>query len=343
VVTTHLGALKTLASDVPGVINGSLEFDAEQLRPTFRFVKGVPGRSYGLAIARRLGVDSEVLAAAEALVPDGERSLDELLSQVEARARSLEEREREVAHRIADLETRELIVEQTESSHAIRERDLRRQERDAERQGRAAARKHLLDARSRVEEAIQLAQGESDAASRARRMVEDAARVEAEELEQLDAIDAPAAEAPTLEPGQRVRLGAGAAGTVLERRTDGKVLVAMGSVKVVVAPSDLTAVRGKPEPRPSAPRGDAPSAPDVPDEIDLRGLTGDEAQVATIAALDAAVVADKPMLRIIHGMGTGVVRNRVRDVLQSDRRVARFDFAPRQAGGTGVTIAELGQ
>lgn len=76
-------------------------------------------------------------------------------------------------------------------------------------------------------------------------------------------------------------------------------------------------------------------------EIDLRGTRGDEAAAITTAALDAAVLADHPYLRIIHGMGTGVVRESVRRVLAADRRVARFDFAPRNQGGTGVTIAEF--
>jgi DNA mismatch repair protein MutS2 len=79
----------------------------------------------------------------------------------------------------------------------------------------------------------------------------------------------------------------------------------------------------------------------VPLEIDLRGLTGDEAEQATIAAVDAAVLAEHPFLRIIHGMGTGVVRDRVRRVVSGDRRVTRFGFAPRNQGGTGVTIVEF--
>ena len=89
--TTHLGALKDLASHTPGVVNASLQFDAATLTPTYRFVKGVPGRSYGLAIARRLGVDAEVLADAETRVPDAERNLDALLAAVEERAREVRE------------------------------------------------------------------------------------------------------------------------------------------------------------------------------------------------------------------------------------------------------------
>ena len=85
-----------------------------------------------------------------------------------------------------------------------------------------------------------------------------------------------------------------------------------------------------------------PSPPSPPSlEIDLRGLTGDEAEMATVAAVDAAVLAEQPFLRIIHGMGTGVVRERVRRVVAGDRRVARFAFAPRNQGGTGVTIVEF--
>src|SRR5207302_9409665 len=97
--TTHLGALKQLAAETVGIVNASLQFDAETLTPTFRLLKGVPGRSYGLAIARRLGVASEVLDIAERAVPDRERTLDALLATVEARARELEARAGERAAR----------------------------------------------------------------------------------------------------------------------------------------------------------------------------------------------------------------------------------------------------
>jgi DNA mismatch repair protein MutS2 len=83
------------------------------------------------------------------------------------------------------------------------------------------------------------------------------------------------------------------------------------------------------------------STPAASLEIDLRGMTGDEAEVATVAAVDAAVLADQPFLRIIHGMGTGVVRDRVQRVVSQDRRVSRYSFAPRNQGGTGVTIVEF--
>src|SRR5207249_8633190 len=100
-----LGALKQLAAETVGIVNASLQFDAETLTPTYRLLKGVPGRSYGLAIATRLGVSPDVLAEAERAVPDAERTLDALLA-------SVEERGREIEARAAELDTRAAQIEQ---------------------------------------------------------------------------------------------------------------------------------------------------------------------------------------------------------------------------------------
>jgi DNA mismatch repair protein MutS2 len=105
--------------------------------------------------------------------------------------------------------------------------------------------------------------------------------------------------------------------------------------------AQLRVASGATAPLPRRPAAPPPAAPPASLELDLRGLTGDEAEQATIAAVDAAVLAEQPFLRIIHGMGTGVVRDRVRRVVSRDRRVARFEFAPRNQGGTGVTIVEF--
>jgi DNA mismatch repair protein MutS2 len=115
-------------------------------------------------------------------------------------------------------------------------------------------------------------------------------------------------------------------------------------MKMVVEPDQATRTAGERSQAatgPPHPPHPAPAATDSLLEIDLRGMTGDEAEMATVAAVDAAVLAEQPYLRIIHGMGTGVVRERVRRVISGDRRVARFGFAPRNQGGTGVTIVEF--
>jgi len=161
------------------------------------------------------------------------------------------------------------------------------------------------------------------------------------QAEDAAAVPAGGAALSELSPGQRVRLATGLTGDLLEVRADGKLVVAVGAMRMVADPDGVQVLGRREERRDRASQsGDAPGH-DAPVEVDLRGMTGDEAEGATLAAVDSAVLAELPFLRIIHGMGTGVVRERVRRVLQRDRRVAKFDFAPRQQGGTGVTIAEF--
>jgi DNA mismatch repair protein MutS2 len=337
--TTHLGSLKDVASHTPGVVNASLQFDAATLTPTYRFLKGVPGRSYGLAIARRLGVAPEILADAEARVPDAERSLDLLLAAVEERQRELAAAQVVVAERTIEQDALSARLAVQQEAQAAREAELRRREKDAERAGRQQARAYLLEARQLVEQALGAARTEA-AAREARRMVEEGIREQGEELERVElteTAESPAREA-AIDVGDRVRLASGGAGQVLEVRADGRLVVAMGAMKMVVEPDQATRTAARPTP---ADRPAPPPPSSSPLEIDLRGMTGDEAEQATVAAVDAAVLAEHPYLRIIHGMGTGVVRERVRRVVSSDRRVARFGFAPRNQGGTGVTIVEF--
>lgn len=344
--TTHLGALKTLAARAAGVVNGSLHFDTASLSPTYQFQLGMPGRSYGLAIARRLGIDPEVLAEAEAEVPEAERALETLLAAVEERDRRLRAAQVELAAREADAGALEARLAAQDEQLRARESALRERERTAERRAREAAREHLLQARTEVEAAVAraaAAAGEEDARE-ARRLVEEAIRREGLAIAGLEAGPEPVVVGDgALVVGRTVRTSGGAVGRIAEVRGDGRLVVTAGALRMVVAREAVEPVAGRPEaPRePRAPAAGPPAAPEAAMEIDLRGFRADEAEAATVAAIDAAVLAEHPHLRIIHGMGTGVVRERVRRVLQQDRRVARFDFAPRAQGGTGVTIAEF--
>jgi DNA mismatch repair protein MutS2 len=342
--TTHLGSLKEVASHTSGVVNASLQFDAATLTPSYRFLKGVPGRSYGLAIARRLGVAPAILADAEARVPDAERSLDALLAAVEERQHELAAAQAELAERTVELDALEARLLGQQESQSAREAELRRREKDAERTGRQQARSYLLEARQRVEQALGAAKSAADdaAAREARRLVEEGIRQQGEELERVDGTETAerAEQGGGIAVGDRVRLLTGGAGQVLELRPDGKLVVALGAMKIVVEADQATRTASTRSPTPAASSPPTPSSPSSL-EIDLRGFTGDEAEVATLAAVDAAVLAEQPYMRIIHGMGTGVVRERVRRVVAGDRRIARFGFAPRNQGGTGVTVVEF--
>ncbi len=345
--TTHLGSLKDLASHTDGIVNASLQFDAVSLTPTYRFLKGVPGRSYGLAIARRLGVAADILADAEARVPDAERSLDALLAAVEERERELRAAQATLEERTLELESLSARLTHQNDAQTAREADLKRREKEADHQGRQQARAYLLDARQRVEEALVAARGAVDevAAREARRLVEEGVREAGEALAGGEAVGQRGSGAEVLSIGSRVRLESGGSGEVMEVRSDGKVVVAAGSIRMVADRGSLTVVpdRGgrNTAPLPGGPAARLPNGPAASLEIDLRGMTGDEAEMATVAAVDAAVLAEQPYLRIIHGMGTGVVRERVQRVVSKDRRVSRYAFAPRNQGGTGVTIVEF--
>jgi DNA mismatch repair protein MutS2 len=348
--TTHLGALKDLASHTAGVVNASLQFDAATLTPTYRFVKGVPGRSYGLAIARRLGVGADILGDAEARIPDATRNLDALLAAVEEQGRELGEAQARLDQRESELESLQARLASQLESQTAREAELKRLEKDAERTGRKQAKQYLMEARRLVEDALGAARAAGDevAVREARRLVEAGIREQAGLLDEAEghaAASLPSGSA--IAPGMRVRLPSGGTGDVMEVRADGMAVVAVGAMKIVLEAAQLTPLppvqRAGRKLRAEAPvgsvssgSGDAASL-----EVDLRGLTGDEAEQATIAAVDAAVLAEQPFLRIIHGMGTGVVRDRVRRVVSGDRRVARFGFAPRNRGGSGVTIVEF--
>ena len=312
--TTHLGALKQLATETVGIVNASLQFDAETLTPTFRLLKGVPGRSYGLAIARRLGIAGEVLDIAERAVPDRERTLDALLATVEVRARELEARERELAAGEQRVREDAARVDARGEEVAGREREVTARARSLQQAARDQTRAYLLEARKKVEEAL----------GRARAAVDEATAKEARRLVE-QAID----ETDVRETGETRETGKGKGETWLS-------LEELKSRRQEPA----SAPRRPPSPaRP--PAGAGHSTTTATTEISLRGLRADEAEARLIKALDEAVLADLPYLRVIHGKGTGALRQLVHDLLSADTRVARFGFAPPNQGGHGVTIVEF--
>jgi len=301
--TTHLGALKQLAAETVGIVNASLQFDAETLTPTYRLLKGVPGRSYGLAIARRLGIATDVLAEAERAVPDAERTLDKLLASVEARGRDMDARAAELATQAAQLELERQNLVNLESL----QNELQAREKSLDKAAREQARAYLLEARKTVEAALAEARAAvTEATAReARRIVEEAIEktgpesrepetgwVNLEELRRRKGVvRSPSPEEPALSRQAKGRGGQG----------------------VRTAAS----------------------------EVSLRGLTIEEAEPLLARAIDDAVLGDLPYLRIIHGKGTGVLREFVQGLVKRDKRIKSFAFAPANQGGNGVTVVEF--
>lgn len=349
VATTHLGTLKELAGQVGGVVNASLQFDAAALAPTYRLVKGIPGRSYGISIARRLRLPASVVDRAESRLPQHERDVAALVERLEQRDEELTAREKDAAEVLEDARQRIAAV-------AKRERAVRERERAAERQSRQDARRYLLDARAQIEQTIRElksagADAIEEAGREARQRAEQLAAKQGVELERLEREEAnvqrrDAKPSPrrdgSAQPGDTVQVATlgGKTGRVIEIRADDAV-VAIGAVKLTVPRASLTIVES-PEPLESVGTwtGDLPEV-HVPTEIDLRGMRPDEAEAVVLQALDAAIRADLRSLRIIHGKGTGALRDRVAEMLRKDTRVRDFRLGAWNEGGAGVTLAEL--
>jgi DNA mismatch repair protein MutS2 len=338
VVTSHLGALKRLDTSGSGVVNASLQFDPDEMRPTFELVKGRPGRSYGLATAHRLGLPAAVLDRAEAHVEGGDASMEDLLER-------LEKKEKEARELVEALGRERAETAGLRANVEARESDLRTAEREAGQKAREEARSILMEARQEVEDAIREVREVSSAeelertARKARRRVEEAARRQKE----LRPDGRRSATAVALSPGDRVRLlDGGLKGVVVEVRDD-RAVVDVSGIRMKVHRADLELVDGG-DGAPERPSGSvAWTAPDGPvhTEVDLRGFRVDEVDQALLRSIDAAILSDLVELRIIHGKGTGAVRARVTALLEDDGRVATFRVGARSEGGGGVTVASF--
>ncbi len=344
IATTHLGALKELALEVPGIVNASLQFDAVALAPTYRLIKGIPGRSYGISIARRLHLPDDVLDRAEQRLPEGERDVSALVASLEKRDEELKKAEEETKVRSDDLSSRATRL-------AEREKNVRERERDFEKTARGDARQYLLDARADVEKAIaelQVRTGESEAAAReARKRIEELAESHASALDVLERPEIGSAvsqvKAGMVAEGDWVTVATlgGKKGRLLEIR-DGSGVVSVGSIKLTVPLATLapTQADNRPQEVRVPIRGELPELAPVR-EVDLRGMRANEIEDVVMQALDAAVRNDLKTLTIIHGKGTGALRERVNEMLMRESRVSNFRMGAWNEGGAGVTIVEF--
>ena len=336
IATTHHGELKTFAHDDPRMRNASVEFDLATLSPTYRLTIGLPGQSNALAIARRLGIDGTVLDRAEAQVAPGARELEGLLDEIRReRAAVITAREGEEGARHEAEALRLQLAEQRGQIDAERETVLG----DARREGEA------LVARARRElERLERRERERTADTAA------AERLQALDTE-LEAAAKRARKKPSrqvaaftevLAPGDAVRVRdipqAGEA--VSDVGEDGRVEVQFGSMRMKVSVDRIERV----ESEPGGVRKTAVSLPiaeNVSAELDLRGQRAEEAVLSFEGYLDDAFRAGLPLIRIIHGKGTGALRAVIREALARHPLVRRYETAPPREGGDGVTIAVL--
>lgn len=329
IITSHLSPLKLFALETPGLKNASMGFDLATLAPSYHLQVGQPGRSYALAIARRMGLPEDVLRRAEALLGP-EAGLME---------RMLEGLERERADLASQLETATTARREAEAElgRVRQEREtleLRRSEMLAEAAQKAES--LYADAIERVRTLRARAQEE---AARPRVMQElRELRVQAQKTRPVP----PKRE----ERGDPIRVGSkvevpayGAQGQVLEMRGD-DLVVQLGVMKVGLKRRDARLV---PEPKVKAPRPSfvGTTSQSFQPELQLRGLGVQEAVEELRAAIGEAHALKEKQLRVVHGKGMGVLRRSLRDYLKSDKKVESFHDAEANQGGHGVTIVNL--
>lgn len=349
VATTHYAELKAYALDTPGVTNGCCEFDIETLRPTYKLLIGVPGRSNAFAILAHLGMEQSAIDSAKAIVGSDNRDFEAVLEKLEASRHALEE-ERKIAEEMTQKAKK--IEEKAQSDkdkiETLKAREIDKAKREAQKLIDSAKRKSsefLLELEKLKKE--QTSSNATEIARKTRRAVK-AQMGEMDDLinpnELADNWDYDYKLPRNPVAGDRVVIKGIGEGEVVEFKNN-NVFVKSGLLKTRVKLSDIMII-DKPKKKPvktqhNLYRTSSRADKDVKTEIDMRGETVDEAIGELGLFIDRCVLNNIEEIRIIHGKGTGVLRTAVGDYLKTHPNVAEYRLGRYGEGENGVTIAKL--
>jgi DNA mismatch repair protein MutS2 len=351
IATTHYTELKTYALDTEGVCNASCEFDVETLRPTYKLIIGTPGKSNAFAISAKLGLPDCIVKRAGELVGEDNKRLDSVLGELEAMRIDTEKRLAEAQKMRAEYEAFKRDAEA----------EIEKRSREAEKALESARAKaqNMVDSAKRSSDFImeQLdrvqKQRESERLGeeldRARREIREHLRINSEKYDPVETRKIENYKLPrALRKGDEVYVVTlDKTGFLLEDPDrSGKVMAQIGIIKTKVKVSDLQLIedevklsRGGKTQKVSQVR--VTVSRDFRGEVDLRGKTGDEAWSIVDKYFDDAAIAGFHTVRLIHGKGTGALKNALWSYLKRDSRVATFRIGQFGEGDGGVTVVEL--
>jgi DNA mismatch repair protein MutS2 len=336
VITTHHGKLKALAGKVEGVVNGSMEFDSENLKPTFRFWPGIPGSSYAVEIARRLGLSEEVTDRAWQLLDSKERDVTRLISELGRKSAELSNQLESARSDSVKYRSLVKIFEEKLDSLKKAEKELRKSQLEKT----AEIVRETKDELDRLIKTARERSKDEEALRRVRKGVSEKLEKTRAEIHKLT--PSPVGEQARGLPGEKVHIvGIGAEGEILEAADSmGRVKVRVGNINMVTELDNLLrkSPAGKPTPGSSA-RTDYSPEPGL--DLDIRGMTFDEAEPLIQRYIDDACNAGLEQVTIIHGKGTGALRKKVQDFLAHSQRVASFRLGNWDEGSTGVTVLTI--
>lgn len=344
IASTHLLAPKIYASTTAGVKNASMSFDQETLAPTYILRVGVPGASAGLDIARRLGLNGEIIDQARSSLSDHQRSIATFLSLLEERLDSATVIERKLA------EEKRAIEQERAQLAATWEKRESAKLKEIERRTEAMIADFEKRARQTIEQIGQVADSRK-AVSNAERKV---AQVRREIREEAEVAAKPAAAADSSAPkltiteGVRVRLkGVREPGRVKRIVNADVIEVEAGFLKLQVSRDDVLEVLPETPEKAKLPQGVTFKTAPRPDhlmltrELNLIGRRAEEAVAEVDKFLDSAALASIDRVRIVHGHGMGILKRAIAELLTAHPHVAKFYAAEANDGGSGATIAEL--
>lgn len=341
VATTHYSELKAYAYERKGVINASMEFDVQTLRPTYRLLVGVPGRSNAFAIAERLGLPKPIIDHARGEVTEEDMRVETMIASLEDN-RLKAEAERETASKLRmELEAmRQKLNRELEKQEAEREK---RQEQ-AEAKARAIVDKARREAQEIIAELRQLAmegvQVKEHMLTEARKRLDEAAP----EAKLAAKPKRDAKPVRRIEAGDDVRVySLNQKGSVVELVGE-EAVVQLGIMKMKVPLDDLellSSAKSAAKPVQSGANVKRTRGESVRSELDLRGANLEEALMEVDRFLDEALLGNLGQVYIIHGKGTGILRSGIQEFLRKHKHVKSFRLGSFGEGGTGVTVAEL--
>jgi DNA mismatch repair protein MutS2 len=330
--TTHHGILKAFAHETPGMSNASMEFDHGSLVPTYHFRSGIPGSSYAFELAERLGISQNLLERARSLVGNEKIKLESLLIELE---RQSQEYQIQLRGTSKEKERLESLVRSYEQKMTQLKRELGTIRKKAVEE----AKDIVQQAHGKVERSVKEIR-ESGAHREIVRSSRQTLKQLGEELQKISIEDDPSSyNHEVIDQGDIVRIRDGhEKGEVLKIHGN-YAIVLCGNARLRIALTDLHKEQKQVAPQHAS--VSTISAPDASNEIDLRGLFGNDAIAQVQTFLDNAYAAGLHRVDIIHGKGTGALRKRISEFVQTYPHVKSFRLGEWNEGGVGVTVVEL--
>jgi len=344
IVTTHHGSLKVFAHEHPNVVNGAMEFNQENLSPTYKFKKGIPGSSYAFEIAERMHLPANLMKKARGLLGENRDKMGELLVSLEKKMQESEELTHEYSRRLREIEKRERIYrEQADNTDQKRKKILEKAYKDAG--------DIMRDANRRIEEAVEkvvqegrenkekIKEARKELAGAKKEISEKQQHFEEETEEEIFR----SKDKPTV--GDYVLIGDSNTRGELVEISGKQATVLMNGMRVKSKLNKLTKTNPPKKEKASRFSRSYSTSNDldlsVKPSLDLRGKRGDEAITELTLYLDKAIARGLKQVEIIHGKGEGILHKLVNEYLENRPEVESFEIAPWESGGTGCTVANL--